>query len=53
MGNVILNRETLLLLRGLRMEPIKHPQTARLRSLKMYREDLDKSLSCFKGSALA
>lgn len=49
MGNVILNRETLLLLRGLRMEPIKHPQTARLRSLKMYREDLDQFLELFQG----
>src|SRR2546430_496507 len=31
------------------MEPIKHPQTARLRSLKMYREDLDQFLELFQG----
>src|ERR1017187_6062149 len=30
------------------MEPIKHPQTARLRSLKMYREDLDEFLGLFQ-----
>jgi hypothetical protein len=30
------------------MEPIKHPQTARLRSLKMYREDLDHFLGFFQ-----
>ncbi len=31
------------------MKPIKHPQTARLRSLKMYREDLDQVLELFQG----
>jgi hypothetical protein len=31
------------------VEPIKHPQTARLRSLKMYREDLDQFLGLFQG----
>ncbi len=39
----------LLLLRGLPTEPIKHPRTARLRSLKMYREDLDQLLELFQG----
>jgi hypothetical protein len=32
------------------MEPIKHPKTARLRSLKMYREDLDQLLELFQGN---
>ncbi len=34
------------------MEPIKHPQTARLRSLKMYREDLDEFLGLFQGKCV-
>ena len=31
------------------MEPIKHPQTAQLWRLKMYREDLDQLLELFQG----
>jgi hypothetical protein len=34
------------------MEPIKHPQTARLRSLKMYREDLDLLLEFFESKCV-
>ena len=32
------------------MEPIRHTQTARLRSLKMYREELDRLVAFFKKS---